>query len=113
MIHGWGAVGRDAQFVILLDVEQSVEELALEDADDPVQAAVELPVLLSRSLGLLPLLQPEPVLLQELQGPPSIFLSYGHDDSRTRLCFTFLLLLQMCASVPSQAAKWINVCLLL
>lgn len=65
MIRRRDIVGRDGQLVVLLDVEQGVEELALENTDDAVQAAVELLVLFSRSLGLLPLLQPEPVLLQE------------------------------------------------
>lgn len=63
MIHRLDTVGRDSQLVVLLDVEQSVEELALEHTDDPVQAVVELSVLFGRSLGLLPLLQPDPVLL--------------------------------------------------
>lgn len=63
MIRRLDTVGDDGQLVVLLDVEQSVEELALEHADDPVQAAVELSVVFSRSRGLLPLLQPEPVLL--------------------------------------------------
>lgn len=65
MIRRRDIVSRDGQLVVLLDVEQGVEELALENTDDTVQAAVELLVLFSRSLGLLPLLQPEPVLLQE------------------------------------------------
>lgn len=63
MTHRRDTVGCDAQFVVLLDVEQGVEELALEYTDDPVQASVELLVLFSRPLGLLPLLQSEPVLL--------------------------------------------------
>lgn len=65
MIRRRDIVGRDGHLVVLLDVEQGVEELALENTDDAVQAAVELLVLFRRSLGLLPLLQPEPVLLQE------------------------------------------------
>lgn len=107
MNHRLDTVCRDAQFVVLLDVEQGVEELALEDADDPVQAAVELLVLFSRSLGLLPLLQPEPVLLQELQSPLSIFLPYGHADN-TVLCLPFPWYYRCARRVRAtvQTAKW-------
>lgn len=103
MIHRLDTVGCDAQLVVLLDVEQGVEELTLEHTDDPVQAAVELSVLFSRSLALLPLLQPEPVLLQELQSALSIFLPYGHADS---MPFPWYYRCARRVRATVQAAKW-------
>lgn len=79
-------IAHDGQLIVLLDVEQSVEELALENTDDSVQTLLQLLVLLHRALFLLPLVQFDPVLLQELQGPLSIFLSHRHDDSPCSSC---------------------------
>lgn len=80
------AVCEDGPLVVLLDVEQSAEELTLEDIDDSVQRLLQLMILLHRALFgpalvLLPLVQLGPVLLEKLQRSLSIFLSHGHGDS--------------------------------
>lgn len=38
------------QLIVLLNVKQSIKELALEDADDPVQRLLQLVVFLHRAL---------------------------------------------------------------
>lgn len=82
------AVLQDGQFIVLLDIEKSTEEFTLEDIDDSVQRLLQLMVLLCRTplaptLVLFSLVQFDSVLLEQLQGPLSIFLSHRHGDRRS------------------------------
>lgn len=43
-------VRKDGQLIVLLNVKQSIKELALEDTDDPVQRLLQLAVFLHRAL---------------------------------------------------------------
>lgn len=94
------AVCKQGQLIVLLDIKKSSEELTLEDTDDPVQRLLKLLILLfSTLLGpvlvLLPLVQFGSVLLEQLQGPLSIFLSHRHGGTQWNAL--------LWASVPERA----------